>query len=196
MKVIGITGNSGSGKSTICKIIAERMKVKIIDADKIAKSLDFVGSEYVQKITQIFGDKILNGAGSLNRKKLAELIFSDFYQKKQLDELTFEYVVREILEQLERYKEEDLELILLDVPLLFEAGLEQKCDCVISVIASTEMKLERIQKRDQIKPDIAKGRLLMQKDDKFFYQHSDFVIENNGSMELLKSRLERILEEI
>ena len=125
MKIIGVTGNSGAGKTTICEIISKIAKVKIIDADEVAKSLDFPGSEYIQEIIELFGQEVLNSSGSLNRKKLGEFIYISVPNKLELDKLTFKYVGGEVSKQLEGLKSEDLDYIVLDVPLLFESGLDK-----------------------------------------------------------------------
>lgn len=184
------------GKTTICEIITQISVAKIIDADEVAKSLDFPDSEYVEKIAQLFGEEVLNSRGSLNRKKLGEFIYTNISNKLELDKLTFKYVGGEILKKLEMLKSEELDYIVLDVPLLFESELDKACDYVISVTAGKDIKLKRIQARDNIDENTARKRLSIQKDDDFFYRNSDFVIENNGNKELIKNSLERILENI
>ena len=184
------------GKSTVCKIITQISNAKIIDADEIAKSLDFLGSEYVNKISKLFGQDVLNDRGSLNRKKLGDFIYTNLPNKLALDKITFQYVGSEFEKRLEVLRSEKLDFIVLDVPLLFESELNKLCDFFISVIANTELKIKRIQTRDNIAETVARQRLSIQKDDNFFSQNSDFVIENNGDKELIKKSLERILNNI
>lgn len=195
MKVIGVTGNSGSGKTTICEIICEIANAKVIDADEVAKSLDFPGSEYVDKIAELFGQDILEN-GKLNRKKIGSIIYNDIHSKLELDKITFKYVGAELTKRLEVLKNEELDYIVLDVPLLIESELNLSCDFVISVTASHENKVERIKVRDKISEEVARQRLSIQKDEDFYYRNSDFVIENNGDRSLMKNSMERILESI
>lgn len=95
MKIIGITGNSGSGKSTISKLISKNYEAKIIDADKIAKEMAKNNGEYLQAIRQAFGNDVIKN-NELDRKKLADIVFFNRAEKEKLDGLTFEYVVEEI----------------------------------------------------------------------------------------------------
>lgn len=103
MTVVGITGTSGSGKSTVAGIIQQNYNAQIIDADQIAKELTQQDTEYLRKITKTFGEEILEN-GKLNRKKLADIIFSDKKQKEKIDKLTQKYVVDEIKKQVKESK--------------------------------------------------------------------------------------------
>lgn len=196
MKIIGVTGNSGAGKTTVCDIICEISNAKVIDADKLAKSLDFPESEYLREISKLFGRDILTKEGILDRKKLGDIIYTDISSKQELDKITFKYVGGEVKKRLEILKSEDLDYIVLDVPLLFESELDKSCDFVISVLADKEIKIKRIKKRDNIEEKVAEKRLAIQKDEDFYYKNSDFVIENNGNIGLMKNSIERILKEI
>ena len=137
MTVVGITGTSGSGKSTVARIIQQNYNAQIIDADKIAKELTQKDTEYLRKIVKTFGEEILEN-GKLNRKKLADIIFLDKKQKEKIDKLTQKYVVDEIKKQV---KESKNKLVLLDVPLLFETKLNEICDITIGVIADKKQKI-------------------------------------------------------
>lgn len=191
MTVVGITGTSGSGKSTVARIIQQNYNAQIIDADKIAKELTQKDTEYLRKIVKTFGEEILEN-GKLNRKKLADIIFSDKKQKEKIDKLTQKYVVDEIKKQV---KESKNKLVLLDVPLLFETKLNEICDITIEVIADKKQKIERICKRDNIEEKQALARLSNQKDDKFFSNNCDYIVENCKEEEL-KEEIRKILPKL
>lgn len=185
MKIIGITGNSGSGKSTISKLISKNYEAKIIDADKIAKEMTKNNGEYLQAIRQAFGNDVIKN-NELDRKKLADIVFLNKAEKEKLDGLTFEYVVEEIKKELEANQNLDYQYIILDVPLLFESKLDKLCDYTIGVIASQTEKIKRICKRDKLSKEKALQRLNSQPNDEFFTKNCNTVINNENKEETIK----------
>lgn len=178
MRIIGITGNSGSGKSTVSKMISENYEAKIIDADKIAKEMTMDNGEYLQAIKQTFGEDVIKD-NTLDRKKIADIVFSNKTEKEKLDSLTFEYVVRRIKEEIKKAQlKSDIKYIVLDVPLLFESKLNEVCNYTIGVTAPKIEKIKRICKRDKLLEEKALQRLNSQPDDEFFIQKCDFIIQN------------------
>ncbi len=185
MKIIGITGNSGSGKSTISKLISKNYEAKIIDADKIAKEMTKNNGEYLQAIRQAFGNEVIKN-NELDRKKLADIVFLNRAEKEKLDGLTFEYVVEEIKKELEANQNLDYQYIILDVPLLFESKLDKLCDYTIGVIAPKTEKIKRICKRDKLSKEKALQRLNSQPNDEFFTKNCNTVINNENKEETIK----------
>ncbi len=177
MKIIGITGSSGSGKSECAKILAKKLSAKVIDADKVVKQMQNPGEIYFEEITRLFGKKILQKEGSLNRRKLAEIIFQDELKKEELDKLTYKYVVEEIKNQIKEMQEE---YVIIDAPLLIESKLNEICDVTIGIISSEEEQIKRICKRDNIEKHEAKLRIKAQKDNNFYKTNVDYIVENNG----------------
>lgn len=185
MKIIGITGNSGSGKSTISKLISKNYEAKIIDADKIAKEMTKNNGEYLQAIRQAFGNDVIKN-NELDRKKFADIVFLNRAEKEKLDGLTFEYVVEEIKKELEANQNLDYQYIILDVPLLFESKLDKLCDYTIGVIAPKTEKIKRICKRDKLSKEKALQRLNSQPNDEFFTKNCNTVINNENKEETIK----------
>jgi len=184
LKVVGITGTSGSGKTTLSQILNEKEEVKVIDADKVVREMSVPGTEYLEAIEKEFGQEILLDDGNLNRKLLGNKIYNDNLARENLNRLTFKYVVDEILERIKNIKDKDI--IIIDAPLLFEAGLEKCCDYVIVLIADKELKIERICRRDNIDRKTAESRLGIQHEDIYYTEKADFVIKNNRNCDLKK----------
>ena len=197
MKIIGITGPSGSGKTTLTDLLSKKYNSYTIYADKVARKLTKdTSSEYFKKILKLFGNEILLEDGSLNRKKIATLIYKSDEKRNELNKLTFQYVVKEIIKEIEENKVKNFDYIGIDVPLLYEAKMESLCDYVIAVIAEDEEKILRICKRDNITPEMAMKRLEIQNNNEFFIKNSDFIIYNNGSLKKLENSLKEIIEKI
>ena len=189
MKIIGITGSSGSGKSTVCEILNEKYNVKIIDADKIAKELLTSGTEYYNDVISKFGIEITNGSGEIDRKKLADLIYNDDKKRKMLNNSTFHYVVKEIKS---RVKEANNVDIIIDAPLLFESKLDDICNFTIGVIAKESIQIERIIKRDSISKEQACKRLKAQQTNDFYMSKCTEIIENNNEYIETEKQIEEI----
>lgn len=104
MKIVGITGSSGSGKSTVCECIKKLCHAQLIDADKVAKELQDNKTEYYKKIVETFGKDILFENGLIDRKRLGKIVFSSETQKAKLDKLTARYVADEIKRQIRQFR--------------------------------------------------------------------------------------------
>lgn len=189
MKIIGITGSSGSGKSTVCEILNEKYNVKIIDADKIAKELLTSGTEYYNDVISKFGRKITDDVGKIDRKKLADLIYNDDKKREMLNNSTFYYVVKEIKS---RAKEANNVDIIIDAPLLFESKLDDICNFTIGVIAKESVQIERIIKRDSISKEQACKRLKAQQTNNFYMSKCTEIIENNNEYIETEKQIEEI----
>lgn len=191
--VIGITGSSGAGKSTICNILKKECKVKIINADKIAKKLSRKGTRYISDIIKKFGRDIVDEEGELRRKRLAEIIYTDPVKREELNSCTFKYIKKEIEKQVK--KEEDTEnTVIIDAPLLFECDLNGLCDFIIGVIANRDLKIERIVARDNIDYENAEKRLDAQASDEFYIEKCNEIIENNNDMLSVEKKVEQIID--
>ena len=188
--IIGITGSSGAGKSTICDILKDEYKVKIINADKIAKKLSKKGTSYIIDIIKKFGKDIVNEEGELKRKKLAEIIYSDPKKREELNSCTFKYIKKEIEKEIKKINEDTIAVI--DAPLLFESELNKICDKVIGVISRKELQIERIVARDNIDYEQAEKRLAAQKTNEFYIKNCDDIIENNNNL----VNIEKIIQDI
>lgn len=191
--VIGMTGPTGSGKSTVGKLLCEK-GFKIVDADKTARRVTEKGSPTLGELCSEFGDDILLGNGELDRAELAKRAFADKESLEKLNSITHPAIINLIKEEISALQDSGETRIVLDAPQLFEASAQNLCDCVISVLADKETRLERIMARDNISQEQALSRINAQKSDEFFTENSDFVIYNNSDTEALTPQIDLMLE--
>lgn len=182
MVVFGITGGSGSGKTSVSAIFAE-LGVEVIDTDAIAREITESCSDCLMELTECFGNDILNSDGTLKRQKLASMAFSDIEKTKMLNSITHKYINKVVLEQIESSKSE---FVMIDGAVIIGSIIEPICDFIISVIADRKIRLQRIIERDGLTAVQAKERLDAQPDEDFYRKHSHFIIVNNGTLGELK----------
>ena len=194
MKIIGITGPIGSGKS----YVSERLLAKgipVIDSDKVYHSLIAAPSPLVDALVLEFGDSIVNSHGGIDRRRLAPIVFGDAERLARLNEITHTAVLCALREQTQAYEQEGTSLLAVQVPLMFESGYDASCDTVICVVADDEVRVQRICSRDSCSADEAKKRIKNQKDTSFYIANSAKTVYNNGG-EDIDAQLDRILGEI
>lgn len=188
MKVIGLCGGSGSGKSAASELL-EKIGIPHIDADTIYRDLTSYESDCMGALKLEFGDAVMNEDGSLNRDYVRELVFSGNdrdTKRARLNEITHKYVLSEIDKQIEKYKSEGREAVIADVPLLFESGFNEKCDFTVAVVADEEVRIDRIVRRDKITKEQAKARINAQISTDELISNVDFALENNGDLDELE----------
>ena len=189
--IIGLTGGIASGKSTVSKYLAEK-SFKVYDADRIAKDISEKKSVQ-EEIILTFGDKILDENGNIDRKKLKEIVFENKEKLKQLNAIIHPKVIDFYKELKEKNTDE---IIIFDVPLLYESGIEKFCDKILVVISDYEIQLNRIVERDKIDRELASKIIKSQLSNKERIKKADVVIENNSSLEDLFEKVERFCETI
>ena len=184
--IIGLTGQSGSGKTTVCDTF-KSLGFQIINADLVSKYITENSKACIDELKTTFGEEYIEN-GVLNRRKMGSLVFVDREKLDKLMEITFPYIIDEINRQIAKIGNN--KLIVVDAPTLFESGLNKSCDEVVSVISDKALRLDRIMKRDKISKEEAEKRFSSQLSEKFFKENSDFIIENNGSEdELIKKTI-------
>ncbi len=193
--VVGLTGQTGAGKSTVSRVFAEN-GFAVIDADRIARKVVEKGSSCLAEITDIFGGGILCSDGTLDRKALGAIVFTDKTKLETLDTIIYPYITGEILRLIGKYSEEGKKLILLDAPTLFESRSDDFCEIIISVLAEPEIRKKRIINRDSITDEQAQNRMNSQLDADFFITHSDYIIENNGSLDTVRGISKEVSDKI
>ena len=194
MKVIGLTGGTGSGKSVVSKSLAAAGAV-IVDADKIAHEIILKGEPAYQEIIAYYGTGILDEEGNIIRKKLGEIVFNDKEKLAFLNQCTHKYITAEVKRQIAEAKAEGTATaIIVDAPLLLEAKLETVCDLVWVVYAEPEVRAQRVMARDGITYELAKARIANQKSWDEYKAAADAVIDNSKDLSYLEGQLNEILK--
>lgn len=194
-RVIGLTGQSGAGKTTVSRVFSQN-GFAVIDADIISREVTEKGQPCLTELSEAFGSDIVNSDGTLNRKRLGSIVFSDREKLRQLNGIIYPYIIYRIISRIDELSEEGRELILLDAPTLFEANADDLCDLIISVTADESIRMSRIIARDNITPEAAKKRFESQYSEHFFVNHSDFVIINNKTPDVLAAKAEEVAGKI
>lgn len=203
VKVIGLTGGIGTGKSTAAQYLRSK-GLAHVDADKISHSLTADGSPMLRVLDEVFGPmgtmgvegvEILNTDGTLNRKALASLVFTDPERKKKLDELMFGAIISEIDSRIAGIQSKcQVPAVLLDAPLLFEAGLETRCNQVLLLVADMDIRIARVCARDKTTPEDVGNRIRNQMSDQDKILMADVVIDNSGTQEELFEKIDEYLK--
>ena len=197
MIIIGLCGNSGSGKSTVCKIFA-KYGLPSIDADLVYRELTASETELTKKISERFGNETLNADLSLNRKALAGIVFADNSEAllAELNKITHSSIIKETKKRIEFFSKEGVDAVIFDAPLLFESGFNNECNVIISVCAPQEEKIERIIQRDNVTREIAEKRLNSQLSEEFLRENSDFVINSGEEYPDAEIQIKKIIKNI
>ncbi len=189
MKILGITGGSGTGKTTVSKLFSQR-GFYVIDADVEAREVVKKGGGALAEIEERFGKVVINADGTLNRGALADIVFKNADKLTLLNAVTHKYITERIDNLL---AECTAEWAVIDAAALVESGLDKKCDKVIAVTADFEVRKARIIVRDSLSEERAEERIRAQKSMDFYISAADFVIENNGDEEALRKSVDRII---
>ena len=191
MKIIGITGGIGAGKSTVCEEF-KKYGACIIDADKISHQVTAKNGSAYAEIVENFGTDVLKSDGEIDRKKLAGIVFSDQNELEKLNYITHKHIFEKMREEI---TSSDRELIILDVPLLFSADFDIKCDYKIAVVANLQERIKRVMFRDGISRDDVLKRIDAQLSDEEMREKADMCIEND-SFENMRNQVSLIVDKI
>jgi len=195
MKIAGLTGGIGSGKSTVARILAE-LGAYIIDADELARKAVEPGKPAWKEVKEKFGQEVINPDQSINRGRLAELIFSDPGKKALLEKITHPRIGEEIMRELEKAKKQGVKLTVIDAALLLESPLSQWVRPVIVVVAEERVRVERVCRRDRVCAKEVHSRIKNQTPDSEKKSQADYLIDNNGALEELKLRVAQVYQEL
>lgn len=193
--VIGLTGPIGSGKSAVAKLFCDRGFVRV-DADVIAKKVVEKGSKTLTQLAEKFGSDVINSDGTLNRALLAKKAFSTKEGTALLNSVTHPAILERVKKEIEENKNFGNTKIIYDAPVLFESGSDSLCDRVVCVIADKNQRIERVRRRDNMPYSDIENRISVQHSDDFYTEKSDYVIENNSTIDELFKKTNEIIDEI
>lgn len=183
MKVIGLTGSIGSGKSTVAGYYRE-LGARLIDADMVARKVVEPGEPALKKLTEAFGNKILKGDGTLNRKIVAEIVFSNDEKRELLNSIIHPAIFDEINSSIEDYKKEGADIVIIEAALLLEKkGLVNLIDKLIVVSIDEETQKKRLLGRGDLTHEQIDARINSQLSNSDKIKHADYIIDNNGNLE-------------
>lgn len=195
MKVIGITGPTGAGKTTVLHVLKD-LGAEILDADRVYHQLLRENTKLKAELVDTFGTDILNNRGEVDRPSLAQAVYPDKLQI--LNEITHPYIIAEIEQRISCCQQNGCKVVAIDAIALIESGLHRRCDYVIAVLAPLETRIRRIMARDGIDEAYARRRALAQKDDAFFRANSDYQLENSdfSSAEAFEVTARKLLSDL
>jgi dephospho-CoA kinase len=187
--IIGLTGGIATGKSESAKHF-KKLGAYIIDADEISHDLTAKGMPALGELSKYFGKGILRKDGALNRKKLAEIIFSDPESKLRVEKILHAYIISCINEvAAKKYKKYN---IIIDAPLLFEVGLDRICDKIVVIWAPYDVQAERLARRDCLNEEQVKKRIESQMPIEKKAKLADYVVDNTGSKSALGKKIKKL----
>jgi dephospho-CoA kinase len=192
MKIIGLTGPSGSGKGYVSEIFSS-YGIRSIDTDKTVHALYESDKECRKELLEEFGESIFDKDGNVCRKTLAQIVFSDREKLLRLNSIVHKYVRKKCDEEIEKSRINGEKALIIDAPQLFEAQMEDICDFTVAVTADTAVRIKRLSTRDGLCDADIEKRIKNQHTDEFFREKADYVIVNSGNDDL-KLQIEKILE--
>lgn len=190
--IIGLIGRSGSGKSTVSRFFSAN-NFYVIDADALSRKASNMEA-FLDEVSLLFPKCVANG--SLDRKITAATVFSDREALDKYTSIIFPYITQLVFDSISQAKKEGYKFVLFDAPTLFESGLDDICNAVVCVVASSETLLERLTARDGITKDMASLRLSSQKSAEWYTNKSDYNISNNGTPQELEIATLKIITKI
>ncbi len=188
LKVLGVTGGTGTGKSVVCRMLRAKGG-RVIDADLVAKKTEMCGGSAYEEVVDRFGTEILDADREIDRTALGNIVFNDPAALRDLNAIVHKHVSIEIKRRVREYRESDdetIKFIVLDVPIPIEDGFFDTCDYIWAVTANDDIRVERLMRRMNISEEVAEKRIAAQWSNREYAEIADCEIVNEGSVDELK----------
>jgi dephospho-CoA kinase len=190
---VAVTGGAGSGKSSVCNRLKE-LGITIISSDALAREAVAPGSTAHKKILNYFGEKVVLSDGKLNRQILRRIIVNDGAARRSLERIIHPEITKLMKRKIAQAEQHGDRVIAVEVPLLFELGMEKQFDIVVVVSADPEVRVKRLMTRDNVSREDAEELLSVQMPDQEKVKRGGVVLSNNGSAKQLISSVDRFYE--
>ncbi len=194
MLLVGLTGSIGSGKTTVARLLAERGAV-VFDADKLAREAVELGTSGYVGVVELFGSDVLLPGGEIDRAALAQRVFSNDIERKELETLLHPEIFRMLRERIEPFHSTD-KVVVFDAPLLLESGFDAECDVIVVVEAPEDERVRRVMIDPGRSEEDIRARNAVQASEEDKESLADAVIRNEGSLEDLQRQVERLWGEL
>ncbi|MBF2046441.1 MAG: dephospho-CoA kinase [Elainella sp. C42_A2020_010] len=193
MRIIGLTGGVGMGKTTVSEYLKTRYKLPILDADVYARAAVEPDSPILSRLAERYGPEILLPTGALNRSRLGDILFNDAAERRWIEQQIHPYVRHQMTTDLHRLVDQGCPTVVLVIPLLFEAGLTDLVTEIWVVSASQQQQIERLKQRDRLNLNQIQARIASQMPITAKIAQADVVLDNSSSSEALFQQVDQAL---
>ena len=187
MKIIGITGGIGSGKTEVAKIF-KKLGAVVLSGDEIGKEVVEKNSSVLKKLVKVFGGRVLNKNKSLNRRELGKVAFSSIENRNKLNQIVHPYLLSNLKKKIKEYRKKGPGIAVVDAALIIEWGLQKDLDYLILVESSLKNRLRRLKEYSGYSQKEALGRIKMQIKDKTRRKYADYIIKNDKDLKELRRK--------
>ena len=192
---LGLTGGIATGKTTISNYL-KSIDIPVLDADEYARKVVEPGTPGLAEITNTFGEQVLRADGSLNRKLLGQIVFNDSSARQTLNDITHPRIQQMMADELHRLAEQQIPLVILDIPLLLENKNVAGADAVMVVTIPESLQLTRLMQRNNLTEKEAQSRISSQMPLVEKEKLADFVIDNSGTISSTQKQVEKVIQKI
>ena len=192
---LGLTGGIATGKTTISNYL-KSIDIPVLDADEYARKVVEPGTPGLAEITNTFGEQVLRADGSLNRKLLGQIVFNDSSSRQTLNDITHPRIQQMMADELHRLAEQQIPLVILDIPLLLENKDVAGADAVMVVTIPESLQLTRLMQRNNLTEKEAQSRISAQMPLVEKEKLADFVIDNSGTISSTQKQVEKVIQKI